>query len=153
MFGDTHCPKFDDLGQVHFPDQSFTRECVHRYFDFASPTYRILHQGTVEHWVEKLYEQTLVSETARAIVLMICAISSFYHTESTSQFSINQATINQQGCRQGDGFYTMACQIIENEVGSPSLLSVQVRFLVVLYLLTSSRMNEAWFKFGTMVQL
>ncbi|KAF3399659.1 hypothetical protein DPV78_006796 [Talaromyces pinophilus] len=151
-FGDAQFPDLDE-SQAHFPDWSMTRECVRRYFEFASPTYRILHQGTVEQWVDKIYQQAPVAETAKAIVLMICAISSLYHVESTTYCSTNQATTDQQEWQQGEVFYTMALRIVDNEVGSPSLQSIQVRFLMVLYLLSSSRMNKAWFTFGTMVQL
>lgn len=151
-FGDAHYSDLDE-SQAHFPDWSMTQECVRRYFEFASPTYRILHQGTVEQWVDTIYQQAPVSETEKAIVLMICAISSLYHGESTTYCSTNHATSDQQEWRRGEVFYTMAQRIVDNEVGSPSLQSIQVRFLMVLYLLSSSRMNKAWFTFGTMVQL
>ncbi|KAF4973838.1 hypothetical protein F66182_17698, partial [Fusarium sp. NRRL 66182] len=77
-FGDAHYSDLDE-SQARFPDWSTTQECVRRYFEFASPTYRILHQGTVEQWVDTIYQQAPVSETEKAIVLMICAISSLYH--------------------------------------------------------------------------
>lgn len=152
MFGDAHFPELDEA-QAQFPNWSMTRECVRRYFEFASPTYRILHQGTVEQWVDKIYQQAPVSETAKAILLMICATSSLYQVESTTYCSSNQAAADQQEWRQGEVFYTLALRIVDNEVGSPSLQSIQVRFLMVLYLLSSSRINKAWFTFGTMVQL
>lgn len=151
-FGDAHFSELDEF-QSHFPEWSMTRECVRRYFEFASPTYRILHQGTVEQWVNEIYQQAPVSETVKAIVLMICATSSLYNVESTTYCSTDQVTADQQERRQGEIFYTMALRIVDNEVGSPSLQSIQVRFLMVLYLLSSSRMNKAWFTFGTLVQL
>lgn len=151
-FGDAHFSDLDE-SQVHFPDWSMTRECVRRYFEFASPTYRILHQGTVEQWVDKIYQQAPVSETAKAIVLMICATSCLYHGESITYCSTNHTTADQQEWRRSEAFYAMALRIVDNEIGSPSLQSIQVRFLMVLYLLSSSRMNKAWFTFGTMVQL
>ncbi|KAJ5455676.1 uncharacterized protein N7458_003940 [Penicillium daleae] len=47
----------------------------------------------------------------------------------------------------------MAEQTLAQETGAPSLESAQARFLTVLYLLSTSRVNQAWYNFGTTVQL
>jgi hypothetical protein len=57
------------------------------------------------------------------------------------------------GWRTSEAYHEKADYLLSNETGAPSLASVQARFLMVLYLLSSSRAHKAWFTFGTTVQL
>ncbi|KAF2101647.1 hypothetical protein NA57DRAFT_33659 [Rhizodiscina lignyota] len=137
------------------------RELATRYFEFSSPTYRVLHQGTVEGWMDDYCPsegKPLLADPAdprhlpaasKAIILMVCATASMYRPDHTG--SMNDA--DESDWLQSEAYYRMAEQFLSNETGAPSLGSVQARFLTVLYLLSSSRVNKAWFTFGTAVQL
>ncbi|KAJ5312085.1 hypothetical protein N7508_002915 [Penicillium antarcticum] len=57
------------------------------------------------------------------------------------------------GWQTSETYYTRADSLLSHETGAPSLPSVQARFLMVLYLLSSSRAHKAWFTFGTTAQL
>lgn len=58
---------------------------VARYFDFAVPTYRFLHRGTIHNWLMEMYQQS--NENTRtvpghdAIIFMIFATSSLYNID------------------------------------------------------------------------
>jgi hypothetical protein len=59
---------------------------VRRYFHFAMPTYRFLHQATVERWLERLYDERdtvevkgrLLADGKAAVVLTVLATSTLY---------------------------------------------------------------------------
>ncbi|KAJ5085482.1 hypothetical protein N7532_010253 [Penicillium argentinense] len=157
--GDRHAPPIPE-SQIQWPSRAAVDWLVRRYFDFSSPTYRVLHQGTVEGWVNTLFGQEVrtasgpnpgPSPAVRAIVLMMCAIaSSFSDMHDMPAEHVARNTLQGQ---QSETYYQMADQLLVQEQGSPSLESVQARFLTVLYLLGTSRMNRAWFNFGSAVQL
>lgn len=159
-FGDRKVSDVDPR-QLIWPDRTQALELTSRYFDFSSPTYRVLHQGTVEGWVEDCCRPSgqdavaaqlpnrRVTAATRAILLIICATASMYRPDHSG--SMNDA--DDLGWRQSEIYYQMSEQLQSNETGAPSLGSVQARFLTVLYLLSSSRMSKAWYVFGTAVQL
>lgn len=143
---------------IRWPERAAVNYLVHQYFDFASPTYRILHQGTVERWIHTSYGQhsTLptpepqsISDAAKAIILLQCAIASLFETRDRPM----QDAATWSEWQQSETYYQLAEQILSRETGAPSIESVQARFLTVLYLLSTSRMNRAWFNFGPTVQL
>ena len=156
-FGDRHAPRVDP-SQLQWPTQTKVNHLVRRYFDFASPTYRILHERTVEEWVNLIFSdrsgsfpntQTTpaIPPAAEAIILLICAIASL----SSSEEPTDQVNIG--NLQQYEAYYQMAEQILAKDTGMPYLEFVQARFLSVLYLLGASRINQAWFNFGPTVQL
>ncbi|KAE8377409.1 acetyl-CoA synthetase-like protein [Aspergillus bertholletiae] len=131
MFGDR--PYSDDReAGFALPSIERARELVEIYFDFSMVTYRFLHRGTVEDWLEKVYESNISSlnpptgpMVARtAIVLIIFA-----------------------------RWYAASKYLLSLESGPPRLESVQARLGQCLYLLSSSRANECWYAFGTALQL
>lgn len=141
-----------DRTRFHWPNVSVARELVRRYFDFAAPTYRILHQGTVDKWVDDIdHPQSLsnpLSAATQATLLMVFANSLMFRGDPER---IRDA--GDDGWRHSELYYAMAESSLAHEVGMPTLGSVQARFLMVLYLLCSSRANQSWFAFGTVVQL
>lgn len=156
-YGDRHAPRVDP-SQLQWPTHSTVNHLIRRYFDFASPTYRILHQGTVEEWVNLIFNDRsgsfpssettpAIPPAAEAIILLICAIASL----SSSEEPTDQVNIG--NLQQYEAYYQMAEQILAKDTGMPYLEFVQARFLSVLYLLGASRMNQAWFNFGPTVQL
>lgn len=158
-FGDRRAPQIPP-SQIQWPTRNVVDQLVRRYFDFASPTYRILHQGTVENWVNLMFSPesatTPVSATSdvslvsKAIILLQCAIASLSATPCPT--NTHQQT-NQSDWQKCEAYYQLAEQMLSKETGMPSLESAQARFLTVLYLLGTSRMNQAWFNFGQTVQL
>ena len=158
--GDRQAPPIRE-DQMRWPERSIVDRLVGQYFDFASPTYRILHQGTVERWIEILYghgpsvpepsfsELQSVSTASRAIILLQCAIASLFATRDRP----TQDAATWSEWQQSETYHQMAEQFLVQETGAPSVESVQARFLTVLYLLSTSRMNRAWFNFGPTVQL
>ncbi|KAJ5279978.1 hypothetical protein N7478_005350 [Penicillium angulare] len=158
-YGDRKAPRIDP-SQMIWPDRMTVNNLVQRYFEFASPTYRILHQGVVEEWIGRLFSEEVVASArenvsstvlpdSKAIILLICALASL---SSASEESIEHQ-VSPGDMQQCEAYYQMAEQILAKSTGMPSLESVQARLLSVLYLLGASRMNQAWFNFGPTVQL
>lgn len=56
---------------------------------------------------------------------------------------------NETPLQQADPFFCASTHLTDEEVGLPTLESAQARILQVLYLLQSSRMNQAWYVFGS----
>lgn len=157
--GDRHAPQIPEI-HLQWPNRATVDWLIQRYFDFASPTYRVLHQGTVGEWVDLLFGQDVrtppvqtarVPRAVKAIILMMCAISSSF--SALQDMPLEYSLANVPRGQQSETYYQMADQLLAQEQGSPALESVQARFLTVLYLLGTSRMNRAWFNFGPTVQL
>jgi hypothetical protein len=55
-FGDSPLPSSSDTSFFVLPPKSEAQILVARYFNFALPTHRFLHQPTVESWLHDLYE-------------------------------------------------------------------------------------------------
>lgn len=55
-FGDLPLPEFEDTRFLILPPRPEADSLVARYFEFASATHRYLHRGTVERWLQELYE-------------------------------------------------------------------------------------------------
>lgn len=78
-FGDCPLPGGESAFML-LPPRNEANALVARYFDFAFPTHRFLHQQQVEGWVDEFYTAVLRSETVspnmrgkRAVVLMVFA--------------------------------------------------------------------------------
>jgi hypothetical protein len=149
MFGDKPYSHSQD---VHFdlPSYETAMELITVYFDFSMVTYRFLHRGCVEKWVNQVYENHIsmsnlpggIMVARTAIVLMIFAVSTL-HKEPTP--------IN--GISQSERWYAASKYMLSLESGPPRLETIQVRLIQCLYLLSSSRANECWYSFGTALQV
>jgi hypothetical protein len=74
-FGDAPLPKLDPHFLV-LPPKDEAKALVNRYFDFAFPTHRFLHQATVEGWLETFYSDVhgsddTLSQAIKALLLMV----------------------------------------------------------------------------------
>ncbi|PWY88884.1 C6 transcription factor [Aspergillus sclerotioniger CBS 115572] len=133
-YGDRILPEVQ-LTDFAWPDETKAQSLIRRYFEFAAPTYRVLHQPTVQTLLHRLYpdapqgDQSEIGDkldvASQAVVLLLLSTASMFRAD----------------------------RLLSLEMGAPSLASVQARFLMVLYLLSSSRAQKAWFTFGTAVQL
>jgi len=88
-------------------------------------------------------ESNRISPAKQAIIYMVFAAAT---TLTSSEFEPQDFTTSEK-------YFIAANEQLDAELGSPTLASVQSRFLIVQFLLSSKRPNKAWFLFGTTVQL
>ncbi|KAJ9365471.1 transcriptional regulator family: Fungal Specific TF [Paecilomyces variotii] len=153
MFGDR---PFSDYGETGFslPPLHRALELIEVYFDFAIVTYRFLHRGLVESWLKEMYEREISSArpptgdiTAKAaILLMVFAIGTMYEEKKPGNAGLAEF-------HESERWYVASKAMSYNETGKPRLETIQARLGQCLYLLSSSRANECWYRFGTTLQL
>jgi len=120
-------------------------------------TYRFLHQPTVLGWHEELQKDErnntdTLPRIQRAILLLVFATGTLYNVDDTHTVLPDGEAPD--GLRlAGERYYQAAQKIIATETGSVQLESVQARLASTLYLLNTSRLNQAWYLFGTTSQL
>ena len=156
QFGDRVVPE-SRVTEFQWPDLETAEALVHRYFEFASPTHRVLHQQTVEKTVQRLYQGgrpgeervSGVTSVCQAILLMVFSTATMFKMDIKGAMTDADA----DGWRASELYFTKADCLLSQESGAPRLESVQARFLMVLYLLSSSRAHRAWFTLGTTIQL
>ena len=92
-FGDKPYPSLS-ASTLILPSRQQAREHVKRYFEFAIPTYRFLHQGIVERWLEKFMDESdriggggnALTDGKAAVVLMVLATSTLYRVDDMATF-------------------------------------------------------------------
>lgn len=144
--GDTQSSPLEAL-----PDNETAFEFVASYFDVCIATYRFLHRPTVERWLAVIEQNRQtgrpvssgLGETRASIVLVVLAIAAFHRGKSRGEENI----------RWSDRVFLAATKLLDLATGYPSFESVQARLVQVLYLLHTSRMNQAWYVFGNVLQL
>lgn len=144
-------------GHVEFPPLQQARQLVRLYSDVCMATYRFLHLQTVEGWLEvmsgnerdglPLYRG--VGRAKAAIVLTMLAIAKSHEDKASGRFQIDE----EASMEHTDALFSDASALVQQETASPTLESAQARLIQVLYLLTTSRFNQAWYVFGTAIQL
>ena len=144
-----------------FPDAQNMRSLVKRYFEFASPTYRYLHEPTVCEWRERLqqeeedYDARTAARTASlpgrcaAVVWLTAAIALSSVPEGAYEDEVNDT----DAASIGSLLLETAEQLLREEEGRPTLESVQARLAQCQYLLCISRPGEAWYTLGTATQM
>jgi hypothetical protein len=148
------------LGKLQMPSLSKGRKLLELYFDVCIATYRILHRPSVEEWcVTVLANNTShhslsagVGNARTAVVLSVLGIASF-HEEKTRDGGVSPGKISDAVQSQSDELFCEAMRLSEEETGYPRLESAQSRLIQVLYLLMSSRFNQAWYTFGLALQI
>jgi len=138
-FGDPRLPSVS-FETVTFPDPDSLSLLIARYFDFAVPTYRVLHRPTVEVWFKRVHSLQL---SQKAILYTMLAQTTLVNAQSTTG----------NAGETGEAYFSAAGALLAKEHGQPTLASIQARFLGVLYLLSTARINQAWFQLGIVVQL
>ncbi|KAK7540471.1 fungal-specific transcription factor domain-containing protein [Phyllosticta citribraziliensis] len=120
---------------------------VGRYFEFAMPTYRFLHRPSLTSWLWELsQDKVAVAPAKRAVLYMIFAYAMLYET---SRIKDQEADSR----RKSETYFREAQVLLAHETGPATLESVQARFIQCHYLLSTGRSNQAWYTFGTTVQL
>ncbi|KAL4770387.1 fungal-specific transcription factor domain-containing protein [Aspergillus nidulans var. acristatus] len=157
-FGDRVAPEVQ-LGDFEWPDRAEAEALARRYFDFACPTYRTLHQPTIERAIRELYREDTQfddgrsvreqSSASHAVLLMVFSTATMFRSDANGRIT----DADDAGWKTSELYFAKAEQLLSQEIGEPRLESAQARFLMVLYLLSSSRANKAWFTLGTTIQL
>lgn len=154
--GDRQFPDVD-ASSLELPSIAQCNVFVNRYFDFAMATYRFLHQMTTTKWLSQLGEdmskntETLLP-IQKAILLLVFATGTLYNVDDSH--AVLPENEGPEGLRLvGERYYQAAQHIISRETGALQLESVQARLASTLYLLNTSRLNQAWYMFGTTYQL
>ncbi|KAF5012357.1 hypothetical protein FDECE_1584 [Fusarium decemcellulare] len=134
-------------------------ELFNFYFDNCVVTYRVLNQQYCHSWLEVVLGNvqngqpldTGLGHAKAAIVVNIMAIASLrQHKISEHPSSNSTDTFLLQ---QSEQYFLSASDLTARETGLPRLESAQARVLQVLYLLQTSRMNQAWYVFGNTVPI
>ncbi|KAM0323785.1 hypothetical protein ACHAPQ_008593 [Fusarium lateritium] len=142
------------------PEPVEARSLLSLYFDVCIATYRILHKPTIESWLSSMEENMQAREPVwkglgrakAAIVLVALAIASLHRAKSEG---FPTAEAEHRSLTASDTLFTISIKLADEEthLGYPKLESAQAKLIQVLYLLTTSRFNRAWYMFGNMLQL
>ncbi|KAH6629749.1 fungal-specific transcription factor domain-containing protein [Boeremia exigua] len=151
---------FQRPGYVQIPPLDRGRELLGLYFDVCIATYRLLHRPTVELWFDTVSNNftssqplfTGLGHAKTSIVLSVLAVACIHEERARGESSLSPAT-GIGVASQSDEIFCEALRLTETETGFPKLESAQCRLIQVLYLLMSSRFNQAWYTFGHALQV
>jgi hypothetical protein len=137
------------------PDSTQAVELLDMYFEVCVATYKPLHRPTVDAWYRILaanvaqgLPMTKTLGHARvSTVLSIFAVTTF-HRQKSRGFSDDVSSLS-----DSDAFFRCSMTLTESETGGPHLESAQARLVQVFYLLMTCRMNQAWYIFGSLLQI
>jgi hypothetical protein len=137
------------------PDRATALDLMTFYFDECVVTYRCLHQQSVVSWLDVVLRNvetnvpfhSSLGHARAAVVLAIFAIVSLRKEKTGRTESFAEEAF--YSLKRSDHFFCAATALTDAETGLPRLESAQARILQVLYLLQSSRMNQAWYVFGS----
>ncbi|KAF1961130.1 hypothetical protein CC80DRAFT_373337, partial [Byssothecium circinans] len=145
---------FQRHGQVRIPPLPKAQELLDLYFDVCIATYRMLHRPTVNKWLQvviRTHENLEGAENLEtlkppqsAIVHLVLAVATFHEQKALG---------DEPSLQQSDELFKEASRCTDAEMGYPTLASAQARLVQVLYLLMTSRMNQAWYTFGHALQI
>ena len=142
-----------------FMDHSTCIQLFNFYFDTCVVTYRVLNQQYCEAWLKVALDNIScnlplhhdIGHAKAAIVMVILAIAGLrQHKTTQPELSESEPSFLLQ---QSEQYFITASTLTAQETGLPRLESVQARILQVLYLLQTSRMNQAWYVFGGTVPI
>ncbi|KAI3333327.1 fungal-specific transcription factor domain-containing protein [Ustulina deusta] len=134
------------LGGVSWPS---LRLLFDAYFERAMVTYWFLHMPSVEKWLQKLHQHGEVGLSRHAICLMVLAHGALY----LGQSEVDTLRVDERVLLSPETLYEAGVMRLSQEKGAPTVESVQARLVQVHHLLSSSRPNQAWYTFGSVVQL
>jgi hypothetical protein len=124
-------------------------------FDVCISTYKPLHRPTVEIWY-RIATTNLASGYSMAqglghaevsILLSIFAIATF-HRQKSRGYADDISSLS-----ESDTYFRRSLSFTESETGVATLESAQARILQTFYLLTTCRQNQAWYVFGSLLQI
>ena len=126
-------------------------ELLDVYFDVCVATYKPLHRPTLDAWHKQALQNSVAERplvhnlgyTKLSTLFAVFAVATYHNRRKTQDFSFNES----------DALFRESLDMTNMETGLPRLDSVQARLIQVFYLLMTCRMNQAWFTFGTVLQL
>ncbi|KAL2212598.1 hypothetical protein CC79DRAFT_1347145 [Sarocladium strictum] len=147
-----------DMYRLTLPPHQELVELLALYFDVCIATYRILHRPSVEEWLSIVESNvrlgkpawTDLGESKTAIVLACLSLATAHSEKSRGIYSVED---DAESLARSDQLFCVCMKLTDKEVGSPSLHLAQAWIIQCLYLLTTSRMNRAWYTFGNALQL
>ncbi|KAL2831134.1 fungal-specific transcription factor domain-containing protein [Aspergillus cavernicola] len=149
-FGDAPLPKYEPSFLV-IPTKDEAKALLDRYFDFAFPTHRFLHQPQVEGWFEDFYHDPGAPQSPRpgAMAIRALLLMIFAHARHCLPGSDNSLS----SCVNSAIYFAASEHHLAAETGPVRLASVQARLAQCFYLLGHSRINHCWRLFGTTARL
>lgn len=104
-------------------------------------------------WQDKLHDDPeSIKPIQKAILLLLYATGTLYNVDDSHTVLSGGDAPEGHGLT-GEKYYQAAQHLISKETGMPQLESVQARLASTLYLLNTSRLNQAWYLFGTTCQI
>ncbi|KIW20307.1 hypothetical protein PV08_00882 [Exophiala spinifera] len=116
---------------------------VERYFQFAVPTYRFLLRPSTERWISQLLDGAQLSKAETACALIVCSQALLYTTVGD-----RYQNGGDEGLNRSRAYFDKAKSLLNQEPGPATLVSVQARLAMCLYLLGTFRINECRFSFS-----
>lgn len=155
--GDREVPYELPPDDLQLPDAANMDLLLSRYFDFAMPTYRFLHQPTVTSGARAILERSggdgsMLNRTSDATLLIVLATALLYAEDNIGSSTNSHGMATDHEIKR-EQYFQKGQRILQNETGMIRLESVQARLASVLYLLHTSRLNQAWYLLGTTQQL
>lgn len=125
------------------------------YFDVCISTYKPLHRPSAEMWYRiastNIANGMPISQglgnAEVSILLSIFAIATF-HRQKSRGYADDLSSLS-----ESDGFFRRSLSFTETETGVAHLESAQARILQAFYLLMTCRQNQAWYVFGSLLQI
>ena len=125
------------------------------YFDVCISTYKPLHRPTVELWYQIATNNIAnglpmsqgLGHAEASVLLSIFAIATF-HRQKSRGYADDVSSLS-----ESDFFFRHSLSYTETELGVAHLESAQARMLQAFYLLMTSRTNQAWYVFGSLLQI
>ncbi|KAH8884953.1 hypothetical protein GQ53DRAFT_879176, partial [Thozetella sp. PMI_491] len=129
------------------PPLSVAEALARVFFDFGLVASRFVHKPSLLESLRKLYSGSIERAEGReptdaALLYMVLAMGSHY-SEANNPFSGYTASVR---------FFEMGKQQLEKVAGKVTLASVQAGILAAHFMLSHSRMHEAWSSFGLIVR-
>jgi hypothetical protein len=137
------------------PSGANATELMELYFDVCISTYKPLHRPTVELWYQIATNNIAsglplaqgLGHAEASILLSIFAIATF-HRQKSRGYADDVSSLS-----ESDFFFRHSLSFTETEIGVAHLESAQARMLQAFYLLMTSRTNQAWYVFGSLLQI
>lgn len=144
--------------RLWFPDHARAHELLVLYFDVCIATYRLLHRPTVEGWLEAVEGNLArgralhdgIGRAKTTVLLSALAIATTHHEKSRGFITVEDEA---RSLARSDRLFCEGTRLSSHEKGLLRLESAQARLVQVLYLLTTSRPNRAWYVFGEALQI
>lgn len=143
------------LSHTDLPAGANAVELMDLAFDVCISTYKPLHRPTVEIWY-RIATTNLASGYAMSqglghaevsILLSIFAIATF-HRQKSRGYADDISSLS-----ESDTYFRRSLSFTESETGVATLESAQARILQTFYLLMTCRQNQAWYVFGSLLQI